>query len=101
MGDANADAENRIVNSGTNLQADILKVGHHGSATSFNSAFLLKVHPKTSIIEVGAGNTQGPPTPATLGRLAQAVSAVYRTDLNGDVTVTTDGATYPYFIAYG
>jgi len=34
MGDANADAETRIANSGTNLQADILKVGHHGSATS-------------------------------------------------------------------
>ena len=33
MGDANADTESRMANSGTNLQADILKVGHHGSAT--------------------------------------------------------------------
>lgn len=55
MGDAHADAENRIVNSGTNLQADILKVGQHGSATSSSSAFLSKVQPKTRVIEVGPG----------------------------------------------
>ena len=54
----------------------------------------LKLHPKTSVIEVGAGNSYGHPTSATLGRLAQVGSAVYRTDLNGDVTVTTDGSTY-------
>ena len=90
MGDAHADAENRIVNCGTNLQADILKIGHHGSATSTSSVFLTKVHPKISVIEVGAGNSYGHPTSATLGRLAQVGSSVYRTDLNGDVTVTTD-----------
>ena len=83
------------------IQAIILKVGHHGSATSSSSAFLSKVHPKTSIIEVGAGNPYGYPTSATLGRLVQVGSVVYRTDLNSDVTVTTDGTTYPYFIAYG
>ena len=68
-----------MANSGTNLQADILKVGHHGSATSTSSAFLSKVHPKTSIIEVGAGNSYGHPTSATLGRLAQVGNgACYR-----------------------
>jgi len=46
IGDANADAESRIANSRTNLQADILKVGNHGSATSSSLAFLTKVHPK-------------------------------------------------------
>ncbi len=83
-----------MANSGTNLQADILKVGHHGSATSSSSAFLSKVHPRTSVIEVGAGNSYGHPTSATYGRLAQVGSAVYRTDLDGDVTVTTEGTTY-------
>jgi len=43
---------------------------------------------------VGAGNSYGHPTSATLSRLAQFGSVVYRTDLNGDVTVTNDGATY-------
>ncbi len=85
MGDANADAESRIANSGTNLRADILKVGHYGSATSSSSAFLSIAQPKTSVIEVRAGNSYGPPTSATLGRLAQVGSAVYRTDLNGNV----------------
>ncbi len=89
-----ADAESRIVNSGTNLQADILKVGHHGSATSSSSAFLSKDNRKIRVIEVGAGNCDGHPRSATLGRLAQVGSAVYRTDLDGDVTVTTDGTTY-------
>ncbi|MCX6698500.1 MAG: hypothetical protein NTV68_01015 [Methanomicrobiales archaeon] len=55
MGDANADAETRMANSATNYQADILKVGHHGSATSSSSAFLSKVQPKISVIEVGPG----------------------------------------------
>ncbi|MCX6698363.1 MAG: hypothetical protein NTV68_00320 [Methanomicrobiales archaeon] len=68
MGDANADAESRIVNSGTNLQADILKIGHHGSAMSSSSVFLTKAQPKTSVIEVGAGNPYGHPTSATYGR---------------------------------
>ncbi|MCX6690384.1 MAG: hypothetical protein NTZ39_11960, partial [Methanoregula sp.] len=58
-----------------------------------SSAFLSNVHPKTRIIEVGAGNSYGHPTSATLGRLAQVGSAIYRTDLDGDVTVTTGGTT--------
>jgi|GEM_PF-1906243 len=90
MGDANADAESRIANSGTNLQTNFLKVGHHGSATSSSSAFLSKVHPMISVIEVRVGNPYGHPTSAILGSLVQVGSAVYRTDLNDDVTVTTD-----------
>jgi len=53
-----------------------------------------KAQPKSRIFEVGAGNSYGNPTSATLGRLAQVGPAVYRTDLNGDVTVTTAGSTY-------
>ena len=71
MGDANTDAENRIINSGTNFQANILKFGHHRSATSSRPVFLTKVQPKTSVIEVGAGNSYGHPTSATQGCLAQ------------------------------
>jgi len=91
MGDANADTESRMANSGTNLQADIINVGHHGSAISSSSAFLSKAQPKTRVIDVWAGKYYGHPTSATLGRPARVGSAVCRTDLNGDVTVTTDG----------
>ena len=69
MGDANAEAGSRMANSGTNLQADILKVGHHGSATSSSSAYLSKAQPMVSVIEVRAGNSYGHPTSATLGSL--------------------------------
>jgi len=74
MGDANTNAESRSANSGTNLQVNILKVGHHGNATSSSSAFLSKVQPKISPIEVGVGNSYGHPTSATLGRLARVGS---------------------------
>jgi len=94
MGDANSDAEKNIEAGGTDIHADILKVGHHGSSTSSSSTFLSEVQPKVSIIEVGAGNPYGHPAPATLKRLAQEGSTVYRTDLDGDITVTTDGTTY-------
>ena len=83
MGDADSTIESRIANSGTNLQVDIQKVWHHGSDTSSSSTLLSKAQPKTSVIEVGAGNYHGHPTSATLGRLAQVGSAVYRTDMNG------------------
>jgi len=55
MGDVDADAESRIANSGACIQGVILKVGHHGSATSSSSAFLAKVQMNTPIIEVGPG----------------------------------------------
>jgi len=90
MGDANADTESRMANSGTNLQADILKVGHHSSATSSSSAFHSKVHPRIRVIEVGAGNSYGHPISAALGRLARVGSAEYRTDLNDDATLFAD-----------
>ncbi|MCX6701116.1 MAG: hypothetical protein NTV68_14575 [Methanomicrobiales archaeon] len=57
MGDANAEAENRMANSGTNLQADILKTVHHGSALSSSSAFQKKASRKTRVIEVGAADS--------------------------------------------
>ena len=76
MGDGYADAETRIANSGINLQANILKVGHHGSATSSSSAFLFKVQPKISVIELGAGNSYDYPASVTRTRLAGVGSAV-------------------------
>ena len=60
MGDADSTIENRIDNSGTNSNADFLKVGHHGNATSSSSAFLSNAQPQIRIIEVGAGNPYGP-----------------------------------------
>lgn len=94
MGDAGFEAENSILASGYNLKSDILKVGHHGSSSASSPTFLAKVKPAISVIEVGTGNDYGHPTKKTLDALQQIGTKVYRTDLNGNITITTDGLTY-------
>jgi beta-lactamase superfamily II metal-dependent hydrolase len=93
MGDAGIEAENEIMKDGYNVDADILKVGHHGSRTASGAPFISAVSPDISVIEVGAENDYGHPHQNTLDRLHQ-VSKVYRTDLDGTITVTTDGSSY-------
>jgi len=94
MGDAGIEAEKSLLSSGSNLDSDILKVGHHGSSSASSSSFLARVKPAISIIEVGAGNDYGHPTKKTLKALQSTGSKVYRTDLNGNIAVTTDGQKY-------
>jgi competence protein ComEC len=93
MSDAGLEAESAIMNDGYDVNADILKVGHHGSRTSSGASFISAVSPAVSVIEVGAGNDYGHPHKETLDRL-QKVSNVYRTDLDGTITITTDGSAY-------
>lgn len=77
-----------------NLEAEILKVGHHGSSTSSTAAFINKVSPEVAIICVGADNSYGHPADETVQRLQNAGAKVYRTDLNGNIVVTTNGSSY-------
>ena len=94
-GDASSTVENQMVTEfGTGLEAQILKVGHHGSSYSTSDEFLTDVAPKIGVIEVGAGNSYGHPTDQTLSRLAAHDVTVYRTDLNGSVTIACNGTTY-------
>jgi len=74
------------------ISAEILKVGHHGSTSSTSLGFLNRVNPEVAVISVGAGNTYGHPAPETISKL-QGVK-VYRTDLNGNIVVSTDGKAY-------
>jgi competence protein ComEC len=71
---------------------DFLKVAHHGSGTASTQAFLDAVQPKVAAVSVGAGNPYGHPAPATIARLRSVARQVYRTDLDGSVTVTFDGS---------
>ena len=94
-GDANADSEaSMLADPSLVLDADVLKVGHHGSGTSTTDAFLDAVTPQDAVISVGAGNTYGHPAQETLNRLAAHGTTVYRTDLNGTVVLTSDCNTY-------
>jgi competence protein ComEC len=90
-GDAGVAAEQRFLNEGVDLHADVLKVGHHGSAYSSSPAFIAAVHPEYAIISVGRHNMFGHPAPSTIETLQRAGARVYRTDENGAITVGYDG----------
>lgn len=85
MGDAEQPAELDMLKLNTVLDADILKVGHHGSADSSKENFLLEVTPQVSIISSGKGNSYGHPRAEALERLNNIGSDVYRTDTVGTV----------------
>ncbi|MBC6307944.1 DNA internalization-related competence protein ComEC/Rec2 [Listeria sp. FSL L7-1582] len=70
------------------IQADILKVGHHGSKTSTTPAFIDKVKPVISLISCGVDNRFGHPRIETLQTLEAANSAIYRTDQQGEIIYT-------------
>lgn len=93
-GDAESHAERAMLNSGINLNAQILKVGHHGSSTSSTAAFLDAVKPEMAVIMVGSGNRYGHPTDQTLNALSSRGINLYRTDKQGNIVVTTNGSTY-------
>ncbi len=88
-GDAERAAERRIADE--EPQADLLKVAHHGSATSTIPELLAAVHPRFAVISVGARNVYGHPREEVLGRLEEQGVATYRTDLDGAVTFYLDG----------
>ena len=73
------------------LKADVLKVGHHGSASSSSLRFLKVVSPELSVISVGRGNEYGHPTPEALLRLGLVGTRVLRTDEAPAVQITLDG----------
>lgn len=86
------DAEEESIEEITeNIQADILKVGHHGSDTSTTKAFLDKVQPKYAVISVGNKNSYGHPANSTIKLLEEYTSNIYRTDFNGTIIISTDG----------
>lgn len=78
-GDAERNSEQRMAEE--QPQADLLKVAHHGSATSTIPQLLAAVHPHFAVISVGARNTYGHPRRDVLARLAEAQVRTYRTDL--------------------
>ena len=89
MGDAPEEVESNIASFAGDV--DVLKAGHHGSATSSSYAFIQDVRPEFAIISSGEGNRYGHPHPATLQRFLDLGVATFRTDLDGDILLTSDG----------
>ncbi len=85
MGDAEQEAESNLLKYGRHLQADILKVGHHGSKTSTSDELLERVHPKVALISVGGNNTYGHPHEEVVTRLQAKGIVVLRTDEHGAI----------------
>jgi len=79
---------------------EIYKVHHHGSSDSSGTNILNQMTPEVALIPVGLGNPYGHPHPETLSRLASKGVEVYRTDLDGDITITTNGETYEITTEY-
>lgn len=92
-GDAEAEAEAAMLVSGLDLRADVLKLGHHGSATSSTEAFLHAVQPQVAIVSAGRRNPFGHPHPDVLARLEARKIRIFRTDRDGGITMVSDGAT--------
>ncbi|MDQ6827155.1 MAG: DNA internalization-related competence protein ComEC/Rec2 [Candidatus Eremiobacteraeota bacterium] len=90
-GDAGSESEQQILNQGVDLHADVLKVGHHGSAYSSTTAFIEAVHPKYAIISVGRYNLFGHPAPQTILTLRSVGARVYRTDQDCAISIASDG----------
>lgn len=91
VGDAENAAEADMLATGLDLQADVLKAGHHGSSDSSGDSFLKAVKPQYTVISCGAGNDYGHPHVSTLHAFEKRQIQVYRTDEQGSVVVTSDG----------
>lgn len=91
VGDAETAQEERLIDA--NIQRhDLLKVGHHGSATSSSVDFIKRVAPSLAVVSLGARNRFGHPSEEVLSRLTAVGSRIARTDESGSLIWTSDGA---------
>jgi beta-lactamase superfamily II metal-dependent hydrolase len=92
-GDAEDQTEHRLLTKDVNLEASVLKVSHHGSKYASSNDFLKRVKPEFAIVSCGAWNRYGHPAQSVLDRLRAINPALklYRTDLHGEITLTTRG----------
>ncbi len=93
-GDAGAESESNILGQNVPLEANLLKVGHHGSRYSTTEPFLKKVAPQYALISAGRDNRFGLPAPETVELLQQHGVKVYRTDVSGSIEMVSDGSSW-------
>jgi len=89
-GDIETSMIEELVKGKANLQADVVKVPHHGSSGAYSEEFYRQVGAKLGVINVGPNN-YGHPHQKVLDGLADQGVKVLRTDISGAVTITTDG----------
>ena len=90
-GDQEEDMEQLLLQSGADLDCDMMTMGHHGSSTSSCQQYLDAVTPEYASISCGRGNQYGHPHDETIEKLEAMGVEYYRTDVNGNITFTSDG----------
>jgi competence protein ComEC len=90
-GDAESQTEHRLLTKELDLQTKVIKIPHHGSKYASSGDFLSRVKPEIAIVSCGAWNRYGHPNQGVLDRLRAANVKLYRTDLQGEITLTTRG----------
>lgn len=90
-GDMESIAEKELVESGADLKADVLKVGHHGSYSSTSYIFLREVMPTYAVISLALGNEYGHPHDEPMSRLRDAGAIIFQTGKMYNIAATTDG----------
>lgn len=94
-GDAEAESEQQMLKHWkADLESKILKSPHHGSSSSSTAAFLKAISPEAVIISVGKDNEYHHPHPSVMKRYQKEKYKIYRTDIDGTITITSDGQTY-------
>ena len=98
-GDAGKAEEQAMLDSGVTLDSDVYLASHHGSEGSSSEAFMRAVSPTAVVVSAGAGNSYGHPTRTRcLDRVKACGAALYRTDLQGTITVTSDGTSLSWSV---
>ena len=97
MGDLEAEGEEELILSEADLAAEVLKAGHHGSATSSHLEFLEVVNPDVALISCGIDNTFHHPSMRTINRMERLGIEILRTDELGRVSLTSSGSGWEMF----
>ena len=91
-GDISREVERDLIETVPRLKSTILKVPHHGSATSSSSAFLKEVQPEIALLSLGHGNIFHLPHPDVIKRYHDQGCQIYRTDQDGAILMESDGS---------
>jgi beta-lactamase superfamily II metal-dependent hydrolase len=91
MGDAETQSEQRLISKDLDLRTRIIKIAHHGSKYASSQDFLARVQPEIAIISDGGWNRYGHPSQAALDRIKATNAKIFRTDLQGEITIKTRG----------
>jgi competence protein ComEC len=93
-GDMPKSVEKALVENKSNIDSDVLKIGHHGSKNSTSDIFLQAVTPEIAVIQVGKNNPYGHPHQEVLNRLQNYGIKILRTDQDSDIKIISDGENF-------